>query len=74
MTISTQVRELSEEARYAALSARFQPVFARIAEGALERESNHVLPFEPVAWLRDSGFTTIRVPAEHGGTRSATST
>ncbi|MDR7083481.1 alkylation response protein AidB-like acyl-CoA dehydrogenase [Arthrobacter ginsengisoli] len=67
MTISTQVRELSEEARYAALSARFQPVFARIAEGALERESNHVLPFEPVAWLRDSGFTTIRVPAEHGG-------
>ena len=67
MTVPTEVRELSGEARYAALSARFQDVFARIAEGALERESNHVLPFEPVAWLKESGFTTIRVPAEHGG-------
>lgn len=67
MTVSTEVRELSGEARYAALAARFQDVFARIAEGALERESNHVLPFEPVAWLKESGFTTLRVPAEHGG-------
>ena len=67
MTVSTEVRELSGEARYAALSTRFQDVFARIADGALERESNHVLPFEPVAWLKDSGFTTLRVPVEHGG-------
>ena len=67
MTISAEVRELSGEARYAALSARFRSVFARIAEGALDRESNHVLPFEPVAWLKDSGFTTLRVPAGHGG-------
>jgi alkylation response protein AidB-like acyl-CoA dehydrogenase len=67
MTVSTHVRELSQEARYAALSARFQDVFARIAEGALERESNRVLPFEAVAWLKDSGFTTLRVPAGHGG-------
>lgn len=67
MTVPTEVRELSGEARYAELSARFQDVFARIAEGALERESSRVLPFEPVAWLKESGFTTIRVPAEHGG-------
>ena len=67
MTVPTEVRELSSEARYAEWSARFQDVFARIAEGALERESSHVLPFEPVAWLKESGFTTIRVPAEHGG-------
>jgi alkylation response protein AidB-like acyl-CoA dehydrogenase len=67
MTISAEVRELSGEARYAELSARFRPVFARIAEGSLEREANHVLPFEPVAWLKESGFTTLRVPAGHGG-------
>jgi alkylation response protein AidB-like acyl-CoA dehydrogenase len=67
MTTPTEVQELSGEARYTALSARFQDVFARIAEGAVERESNRVLPFEPVAWLKESGFTTIRVPAAHGG-------
>jgi alkylation response protein AidB-like acyl-CoA dehydrogenase len=67
MTTPTEVQELSGEARYTALSARFQDVFARIAEGAVERESNHVLPFEAVAWLKESGFTTIRVPAEYGG-------
>ena len=64
---ATQVQERSAEARYAELSARYSPVFARIAEGAVERENNHVLPFEPVKWLKDAGFTTLRVPATHGG-------
>ncbi|KAA0977318.1 acyl-CoA dehydrogenase family protein [Paeniglutamicibacter gangotriensis] len=64
---TTQVHERSAEARYAELSSRFTPVFARIAEGAVERENNHVLPFEPVKWLKAAGFTTLRVPATHGG-------
>lgn len=55
------------EARYAALAARFRPVFARIAEGAVTREQDHVLPFEQIGWLKEAGFTTLRVPAEHGG-------
>lgn len=64
---TTQVQERTAESRYAELGARFAPVFERIAEGAVERENNHVLPFEPVRWLKESGFTTLRVPAEHGG-------
>ncbi|PQZ89541.1 acyl-CoA dehydrogenase [Arthrobacter sp. MYb227] len=63
---TTQVQERTAEARYAELSARFAPVFARIAEGTVERENNHVLPFEPVKWLKEAGFTTLRVPAAHG--------
>lgn len=55
------------EARYAALAARFRPVFARIAEGTVTREQDHVLPFEQIGWLKEAGFTTLRVPAEHGG-------
>ncbi|WP_417217644.1 acyl-CoA dehydrogenase family protein [Arthrobacter sp.] len=55
------------EARYAALADRFRPVFERIAEGTVTREQDHVLPFEQIGWLKDSGFTTLRVPAEHGG-------
>lgn len=55
------------EARYAALAARFRPVFERIAAGTVSREQDHVLPFEQIGWLKEAGFTTLRVPAEHGG-------
>lgn len=57
------------EARYAALAARFRPVFERIAVGAAAREQDHVLPFEQIGWLKDAGFTTLRVPSAHGGDR-----
>ncbi|MBM6622843.1 acyl-CoA dehydrogenase family protein [Micrococcaceae bacterium RIT802] len=55
------------EARYAALAARFRSVFDRIAAGTVAREQDHILPFEQIGWLKDAGFTTLRVPAEHGG-------
>jgi alkylation response protein AidB-like acyl-CoA dehydrogenase len=49
------------------LHERFAPVFATIAAGALEREADRRLPFEEVEWLRQAGFTRIRVPREYGG-------
>ncbi len=55
------------EAHYAQLSARFQPVFDRIAEGAVARERARILPHEPIAWLKEAGFTRIRVPEAYGG-------
>ncbi|WP_372698966.1 acyl-CoA dehydrogenase family protein [Arthrobacter sp. JSM 101049] len=55
------------EARYAALAARFRSVFDRIAAGTVAREQDHILPFEQIGWLKDAGFTTLRVPAEYGG-------
>jgi alkylation response protein AidB-like acyl-CoA dehydrogenase len=49
------------------LFKRFEGVFARIADGSIVRESNRELPYEAVQWLKDSGFTALRVPAELGG-------
>lgn len=52
---------------YATLAARFRPIFARIAEGAVARERDRVLPYEPIQWLKEAGFGAVRVPVEHGG-------
>ncbi|WP_374439188.1 acyl-CoA dehydrogenase family protein [Pseudomonas panipatensis] len=51
----------------ATLLQRFQPVFERIAESALQREQGRELPYQAVAWLREAGFGTLRVPREYGG-------
>ncbi|MDR2093496.1 MAG: acyl-CoA dehydrogenase family protein [Azoarcus sp.] len=50
-----------------ALLERFQPIFDRIGEGALQREKNRTLPFEEVGWLREAGFGALRVPVRYGG-------
>lgn len=52
---------------YAHLTERFRPVFARIAAGTSQRESDRALPYEPVQWLREAGFGALRVPAALGG-------
>lgn len=49
------------------LHARFQPIFDRIAEGAAQRDHDRHLAYEPVQWLRESGFTALRVPQALGG-------
>ena len=68
MTITaTEPSTATGEARYAALAERFRPVFDRIAAGTLEREQQRILPFEQVTWLKEAGFTTLRLPAEFGG-------
>ena len=67
MSEALKTTERSAEAGYEKLAQRFRPVFARIAEGALAREQDRVLPFEQVRWLNEEGFGRLRVPAEHGG-------
>lgn len=51
----------------AALKARFAPLFERIREGATRRERERILPFEEIGWLKEAGFTALRVPVEYGG-------
>ena len=63
----TMIAAPAIESRYQELLERFQAVFARIAEGSCEREQQRILPFEQVQWLKDAGFTTLRVPESHGG-------
>lgn len=49
------------------LVEHFQPLFDRIADGALERELQRTLPHEQLRWLADAGFTKLQVPAAYGG-------
>jgi alkylation response protein AidB-like acyl-CoA dehydrogenase len=49
------------------LSARFGPIFQRIAKDAIRREQQRELPFEAIKWLREAGFGALRVPKSHGG-------
>src|SRR5690348_3205447 len=51
----------------AELDARFAPIYACIAEGAVAREQQRTLAHEPVAWLREARFGALRVPRSHGG-------
>ena len=62
------IQATSDEAVYQRLLERFRPVFTRIAQGAREREQHRELPYQQVAWLKDAGFTALRVPGSHGGT------
>lgn len=52
---------------YDELAAKYRPVFAAIAEGSVQRELDRTLPFEQVGWLKEAGFTGVRVPVEFGG-------
>lgn len=46
---------------------RLDPVFAQIAATAAARDAAGGLDHETVHALRDAGYTTLRVPVEHGG-------
>ncbi|EMM6761231.1 monooxygenase [Pluralibacter gergoviae] len=58
---------LSTGADDAQLAAAFRPIFARIADGAVSRELSRTLPVEPIRWLKEAGFGTLRIPKEKGG-------
>lgn len=58
---------LSTGTDYEALAQRFRPIFARIAEGAVARERERTLPYEPIRWLKEAGFGAVRIPVAFGG-------
>lgn len=69
MTIhNSNINELSVSASYELVAEKFRPIFKKIAEGALEREQNTILPFEPIQWLKQAGFGALRIPVQYGGT------
>lgn len=53
--------------RYDAIAAQFRPIFARIREGAIQRELERKLPLEQIAWLKEARFGAVRLPVEEGG-------
>jgi alkylation response protein AidB-like acyl-CoA dehydrogenase len=58
---------VSDAAGTEELQARFRPVFAKIAQGAIAREADRTLPFEQVNWLREAGFGKLRIPRSYDG-------
>ena len=54
-------------ADYEALAERFRPIFQRIRTGAVSRDLERRLPTEEIHWLREAGFTALRIPRSHGG-------
>ena len=67
MSHNPPLSNLSVGTDYETLANRFRPIFARIAEGALERERSRSLPYEQVKWLKEAGFGAVRVPVQYGG-------
>jgi alkylation response protein AidB-like acyl-CoA dehydrogenase len=57
----------SDDAEFDRLSQRFRPLFARIRENAVKRELDRDLPYDEIDWLRDAGFTALRVPKSADG-------
>ncbi|WOE32473.1 MULTISPECIES: acyl-CoA dehydrogenase family protein [unclassified Acinetobacter] len=53
--------------RYDALAQQFRPIFEKIKRSTNQREKHHILPFEQLQWLKDSGFTRLRLPQSHHG-------
>ncbi|MCU4391374.1 monooxygenase [Acinetobacter courvalinii] len=60
-------QNLSLGAHYEQVAGKFRPIFKRIAEGALAREKDRTLPYEPIQWLKQAGFGAVRVPVAFGG-------
>lgn len=53
--------------RYEALAGRFRPIFERIRAGTVERERRRALPHAEIGWLKQAGFTALRLPEAAGG-------
>ncbi|EXB26821.1 acyl-CoA dehydrogenase, C-terminal domain protein [Acinetobacter baumannii 1437282] len=60
-------QNLALGAHYEQVAGKFRPIFKRIAEGALAREKDRTLPYEPIQWLKQAGFGAVRVPVAFGG-------
>lgn len=61
------IPRVTHSADYKLLVQKYSPVFEKIAAGAVQREQQRILPFEPIQWLKQAGFTAVRVPIEQGG-------
>ncbi|WOE31751.1 MULTISPECIES: acyl-CoA dehydrogenase family protein [unclassified Acinetobacter] len=62
-----QQQELSLGGNYEQVASQFRPIFQRIADGALVREKQRILPLEQIQWLKHAGFGAVRVPVTFGG-------
>jgi alkylation response protein AidB-like acyl-CoA dehydrogenase len=57
----------ADDPHYTALAERFRPIFERIRDNSVARELGRDLPHEEIRWLREAGFTALRIPKHVGG-------
>ncbi len=61
-TAQIELEELSVGADYEKVANRFRPIFEKIAQGAIQREKERILPFEPIQWLKEAKLGAVRIP------------
>ncbi|MFY7017355.1 acyl-CoA dehydrogenase family protein, partial [Acinetobacter baumannii] len=66
-TAQIELEELSVGADYEKVANRFRPIFEKIAQGAIQREKERILPFEPIQWLKEAKLGAVRIPRKYGG-------
>ncbi len=67
MTQVSQAWGAGPSARYDTLAEQFRPIFTKIRATAVSRETDHILPREEIGWLKEAGFTKLRIPESEGG-------
>ncbi|WP_372697561.1 acyl-CoA dehydrogenase family protein [Arthrobacter sp. JSM 101049] len=67
MTTLSDVGTTQDAPTTTSLLERFAPLLEHIASGAVHRESARTLAYDAVARLAQAGFTSVRIPREHGG-------
>ena len=67
MTQIDQAWGAGPSARYEQLAEPYRPILARIRATAVERDTRHILPHEEIRWLKEAGFSKLRLPVENGG-------
>ena len=61
-TAQIELEELSVGADYEKVANRFRPIFEKIAQGAIQREKERILPFEPIQWLKEAKWALYEYP------------
>ena len=68
--LTTQINSVwgqGPSARYEELASKFRPTFEKIKASRHERELNRILAFDQIKWLKEIGFTRLRLSSQHGG-------
>lgn len=66
-TAQIELEELSVGADYEKVANRFRPIFEKIAQGAIQREKERILPFEPIQWLKEAKLVLYEYPVNMVG-------
>ena len=58
---------MSQDLSFQQALTDLRPIFTKIAEGAVQRESTRELPRQAIEWLKSAKFGALRIPVEQGG-------